>query len=394
MTLNSEQEERPGREQLGRVLLETHAMTPEWASTFAAVDRAAFLPDLMWPFDMEKGTSVPVDRRTDPETWYAAADSDIPIVTQWDDGKHTGTAPGDVSTSSSSMPSVVYEMLQDLDLDAGMKALDVGTGTGETAGALTHRLGGENVTTIEVDRAVSGRARERLCAAGLYPAVVMGDGFAGYTEHAPYDRVLATVGLREIPGTWIEQTRRGGLIVAPWGTHFSNADAVLRLVVKDGKALGNFTRPVEFMKLRAQRLSRPDHDVYLAAGSINDAGTSRTTLTEAEFVTGRYTALRFALGLRVPNCLQAVADRREGARPVWLYGLNDMSWACVMFEDGEKTARVWQSGPRHLWDETEAAYRWWVEQGRPEHTRFGLTVTQEGETAWLDGPSQLVQPKD
>ncbi|MCZ4103274.1 MULTISPECIES: protein-L-isoaspartate(D-aspartate) O-methyltransferase [Streptomyces] len=394
MTLNSAQVERPSRKELGRVLLETQSMTSDWAPTFAAVDRAAFLPDLMWPFDMERGTSVCVDRRTDPGTWYAAADSDIPIVTQWDDGKHTGTAPGDVSTSSSSMPSVVYEMLLDLDLDAGMKALDVGTGTGETAGALTHRLRGENVTTIEVDRVVSARARERLCAAGLYPVVVMGDGFAGCAERGPYDRILATVGLREIPGAWIEQTRPGGLVVAPWGTHFSNADAVVRLVVKDGKAMGNFTRPVEFMKLRAQRLSRPDHDDYLATGSMNDADTSSTTITEAEFVTGRYTAARFALGLRVPDCSQAVADKRDGARPVWFYGLSDRSWACVMFRDAEKEARVWQSGPRRLWDETEAAYRWWVAQGGPEHTRFGLTVTQEGESAWLDDPSQLVRPRD
>lgn len=42
-----------------------------------------------------------------------------------------------------------------------------------------------------------------------------------------------------------------------------------------------------------------------------------------------------------------------------------MSWACVMFRDGEERAPVWQSGPRRLWDEVEAAYRWWVDQGNP-----------------------------
>lgn len=386
MTLNSAQGERLSRKELGRVLLETHSMTSDWVPTFAAVDRAAFLPELMWPFDMEQGASVPVDRTVDPDAWFAAADSNVPIVTQWDDGEHVGTEPGEVSTSSSSMPSVVYALLQTLDVEKGMRVLDVGTGTGETAGILSHRCGRGRVTTIEVDRSVSLRARERLCAAGLYPEVVMGDGFKGYTDTAPYDRILATVGLREIPGAWIEQTHPGGLIVAPWGTHFSNADAVARLVVNKGVASGSFTRPVEFMKLRSQRLSRPEHHEYVPAGAMESADTSTTTITESEFVTGKYTALPFALGLRVRDCSQSVADKRDGARPVWFYGLGDRSWAAVMFRDDEKEARVWQSGPRRLWDEVEVAYRWWVEQGKPDHTRFGLTVTPEGETVWLDSP--------
>lgn len=340
----------------------------------------------MWPFDMDTATSVSVNRTDDPDAWYAAADSNIPIVTQWDDGRHTGTGPGQVSTSSSSMPSVVYAMLQDLAVDAGMRVLDVGTGTGETAGALTHRCGGRNVTTVEVDGTVSRRAHERLRAVGLSPDVVVGDGFEGCPDASPFDRVLATVGLREVPGAWIQQTRPGGIILAPWGTRYSNADAVARLVVKGESASGPFARPVEFMKMRAQRLPAWDHGDYVPADGFDFAETSTTDLAEADFVTGQYTALPFALGLRVRDCVQAVADKRDGARPVWFYGLTDRSWACVMFRDGD-TARVWQSGPRRLWDEVEAAYLWWENRGRPEHTRFGLTVTPHGQRVWLDDPA-------
>ncbi|WP_065961701.1 methyltransferase domain-containing protein [Streptomyces sparsogenes] len=378
--------DRPSRKVLGRVLLESRSLSSDWAPTFAAVDRAAFLPDLMWPFDMDTATSVSVNRADDPDAWYAAVDSNIPIVTQWDDGRHTGSEPGHVSTSSSSMPSVVYAMLQDLAVDTSMRVLDVGTGTGETAGALTHRCGGRNVTTVEVDGSVSRRARERLRAAGLSPDVVVGDGFEGCPDASPFDRVLATVGLREVPGAWIRQTRPGGLILAPWGTRYSNADAVARLVVKGESASGPFTRPVEFMKMRAQRLPAWDHGDYVPADGFDLADTSTTDLAEADFVTGQYTALPFALGLRVRDCVQAVADKRDGARPVWFYGLTDRSWACVMFRDGD-TARVWQSGPRRLWDEVEAAYLWWENRGRPEHTRFGLTVTPKGQRVWLDDPA-------
>lgn len=383
-----EQADRPSRKELGRLLLETRAMSSDWAPTFAAVDRAAFLPDVMWPFDIERQASVPVVRTEDPDAWYAATDGNVPIVTQWDDGEHQGREPGKVSTSSSSMPSVVYSLLQDLAVDDGMSVLDVGTGTGETAGALAHRLGGDKVATVEVDYVVSARARERLCRLGLYPQVVVADGFAGWPVGAPYDRILATVGVREFPGAWVEQTRPGGRIVVPWGTHYSNGDAVVCLTVKDGAASGHFTRHVEFMKLRAQRASAAPHAEYMAAGAFEAAETMTTSgVSEAEFVTGRYTDLPFVLGLRVPYCVQAVADKRDGSRPVWFYSRNDRSWACVMFRDGETEAAVWQSGARRLWDEVMDAYRWWLNRGRPDVTRFGLTVTPDGHRAWLDDPA-------
>ncbi|GHA13596.1 protein-L-isoaspartate(D-aspartate) O-methyltransferase [Streptomyces echinoruber] len=384
--------DRPSRKELGRVLMESGALSSDWAPTFAAVDRAAFLPDLMWPYDMTARASVAVDRREDPDAWYAAADSNVPIVTQWDDGAHLGPGPGELSTSSSSMPSVVYSLLQDLGVDEGMRVLDVGTGTGETAGALFHRLGPGNVTTIEVDGFVSGAARERLCRHGLYPEVVVGDGFGGHPDAAPYDRILATVGIRSVPPAWIKQARPGGVILAPWGTLFTNADAMVRLKVTGEVAMGPFTRSVEFMKLRAQRGPTVTHDAYLSAGPLEGAERSTTDITEAEFVTGRFTDLPFVLGLRVFQCRQAVAAKRDGARPVWFYGLTDRSWACVMFRDGERHASVWQSGPRRLWDEVADAYQWWKDRGSPELTRFGLTADTDGQRAWLDDPANESWP--
>ncbi|KPC59967.1 hypothetical protein ADL29_32060 [Streptomyces chattanoogensis] len=57
-----------------------------------------------------------------------------------------------------------------------------------------------------------------------------------------------------------------------------------------------------------------------------------------------------------------------------------------MFRDGD-TARVWQCGPRRLWDDVEAAFRWRAGHGRPDPSRFGLTVTAKGERVWLDDPA-------
>ncbi|WP_327228717.1 protein-L-isoaspartate(D-aspartate) O-methyltransferase [Streptomyces platensis] len=378
---------RPSLDGLGRVLMSSGALSSDWAPSYAAVPRSTVLPDLMWPFDMEAGRSVAVSKAEDPVKWQEFADSDVPIVTQWDDGKHSGTEPGHVPTSSASMPSVVFRMLQDLDLQPGHKALEIGTATAWNALLMAHRAGPGCVTTVEVDRAVATAAMATVERLGMPLQVVHGDGFQGYLEGAPYDRVIATCGLRSIPFVWVEQCRPGGVIVAPWGTNYSHADAVAHLVVApDGEsASGRFTGPVEFMKLRSQRFVPRAHSEYVA-GSVADGVESSTTITEAEFVGEQFGPERFAMGLRVPQCSYVVAAKSDGARPVWFYSLSDNSWACVQFRDG-KTARVWQQGPRRLWDEVEAAFRWWVDSGRPDHTRFGLTVTAEGERVWLDDPA-------
>jgi protein-L-isoaspartate O-methyltransferase len=362
---------------------------PEWADAFAAVPRATFLPDLIWPYDMARRTVAPVVRTQDPAAWLACAEADVPIVTQWDDGAHAGAVPGRVSTSSASMPSVVAAMLGDLRAGPGDTVLEVGTGTGWNAALLAHRLGDANVTTVEVDPAVAATARGALERAGYRPTVITGDGSAGHPPRAPYRRVIATCGVREIPYAWVAQTAPGGAVVAPWGTHFGNADAVVRLEVADGAASGRFTRPVEFMKMRAQRTAVRHGDRVPPEGTaVADAST--TTLTQDGLLGAPGSRLPFVLGLRVPDCVQAVAERRGDTRPVWFYGLTDPSWAVAVFRDGRPESSVWQFGPRRLWDEVEAAARWWQSQGRPDIDRFGLTVTARESYAWLDDPERPV----
>ncbi|MFJ4474807.1 methyltransferase domain-containing protein [Streptomyces xanthochromogenes] len=386
MTTNAHQG-RPSRTELGRVLMSGGALSSDWAPSYAAVPRASFLPDLIWPWDMEAGSSVAVSREDDPEAWFGYADADVPIVTQWDDGRHTGTEPGTVSTSSASMPSVVFRMLTDLGVKPGNRILEIGTGTGWNAALLAHRLRPENVVTLELDPVVAAAARTALNAFGLSVQVINRDGLKGYPEGAPYDRIIVTCGLRSIPFTWVEQCRPGAVIVAPWGTHYGNGDAVARLVVaEDGRsASGHFVGPVEFMKARTQRQPEVRHAEYVP-GSVADGDETASTVTEEQFLGGRFSPQDFAVGLCVRDCVQAIGAREDGTRAVWFYGLSDRSWACAQFRD-TGTTRVWQSGPRRLWDDVQAALAWWTEQGRPGFDRFGLTVDGAGEHAWLDTPT-------
>ncbi|MCE3030416.1 methyltransferase domain-containing protein [Streptomyces sp. CMSTAAHL-2] len=374
------------RSELGRSLLERKHLSADWLPAFAAVPRSAFLPDVVWPFDMDTGATVAVDRRDEPDLWSSYADADVPIVTQWDDG--VGEGRGSVPTSSASMPSVVFRMLSALEVEAGHRVLEIGTGTGWNSALLAHRLGVENVVSIEIDPCVADAARDRLAARQLLGRVLARDGEDGEEMGAPYDRIIATAGVRQVPRAWLRDAP-GGVILVPWGTHLGNGDALVRLRVSEdgGSAEGRFLGPVEFMKVRGQRSPFAGHDVYVPDG-VAGAARSTTAVTEEQLLGGdRFAAQRFAVGLMVRNCYQQVADRRGGARPVWFYGLTDRSWACVMFQEGRAEAVVWQFGHRRLWDEVATALAWWRAAGEPGYGRFGLTVTAQGQRAWLDRPA-------
>ncbi|WP_428313848.1 methyltransferase domain-containing protein [Kitasatospora sp. LaBMicrA B282] len=342
-----------------------------------AVPRSSFLPDVIWAHDMDSGANVALDRNADPAAWAeAAAAEHAPIVTQWDDGDHQGLEPGRVPTSSASQPSLVRSMLLDLEVSAGMRVLEIGTGTGWNAALLSCRLGDTNVTTVEVDPEVSARARTALNAAGYTPEVVCADGSLGWSAGAPYDRVIVTCGVREIPPAWLAQTRVGGLILAPFGTHYGHQDALVKLTVQqDGSASGPFLRAVQFMKMRSQRLVRPAHPDF--------PGDSVESATRVRVPLGDWEPFTFAASLLVPGVTHLVHRREDGVTVLWLYSLADTSWAAVFYDD-EVEWEVYQSGPRKLWDLVEAAHRWWQSVGEPDFDRFGMTVGSAGRTFWLD----------
>jgi protein-L-isoaspartate(D-aspartate) O-methyltransferase len=154
---------------------------------------------------------VPLRRTDDPDTWLELAYANASVATQVDDGFPAGDGCGFEVSSSASMPAVVAQMLGALDVEPGRRVLEIGTGTGYNAALLAHRLGAERVVSVEVDPAVAEHARRALDHAGFGAVtVVTGDGAEGYRPGAPYDRVLATVAVGQVPPAWVAQTRPGG----------------------------------------------------------------------------------------------------------------------------------------------------------------------------------------
>jgi protein-L-isoaspartate(D-aspartate) O-methyltransferase len=120
------------------------------------------------------------------------------------------------SISSSSAPSIMAVMLEQLELGPGHRVLEIGAGTGYNAALLKHIVGPNGrVTSIDIDGRNTREARAHAKIVGSAVRVVTGDGRAGVARAAPYDRIIATVASDVVPRAWFKQLRPDGVIVLP-----------------------------------------------------------------------------------------------------------------------------------------------------------------------------------
>lgn len=191
-----------------------HLRSAVWRSAVEAVPRHEFVRAFFRRSDGPRGTLwTPVlPGPDDLGAWLEEVYADVTLVTQLGGQLHPADVEGPVHgdpTSSSTLPSLVVRMLQDLDPQDGDRVLEIGTGTGYSTALMCERLGSEYVTSVEVDPAAAARARAALTAVGHEPALVNGDGLLGHPEDAPYDGLIATCSVRTVPGAWLEQVRPG-----------------------------------------------------------------------------------------------------------------------------------------------------------------------------------------
>lgn len=126
---------------------------------------------------------------------------------------------GDIWVSTITNPGGIADMLERLQIEPGMRVLEIGAASGYTAALLAHLVGESGqVTTVEIDPELAQMARRNLDAHGLHRVhVAHFDGSLGYPANAPYDRILLTVGAWDIPAAWREQlTADGRLLLSLW----------------------------------------------------------------------------------------------------------------------------------------------------------------------------------
>ena len=145
-----------------------------------------------------------------------------------------------------SQPFIAALMLDLLDVRPGQRVLEIGTGLGYQAALMSAM--GARVWSVEIVEEFAQAARLRLAERDHDVEIRVGDGSRGWSDHAPFDRILLTAAARELPAALTDQLGLGGRLVAPLG---DEAVQHLSLVTKsdDGALTTLAVMPVRFTKL-------------------------------------------------------------------------------------------------------------------------------------------------
>ncbi|HEY7123097.1 MAG TPA: methyltransferase domain-containing protein [Ktedonobacterales bacterium] len=218
-------------------------------AAFLRVPREHFLPELARSEGLE------------------AIYSDEAIIT-----KRTGQG---TPLSSSSAPSMMAIMLEQLDLCPGLRVLEVGAGTGYNAALLAELVGDSRaVVTIDIDQEVVEQARRNLASAG-YPeiTVLCVDGVLGAPDLGPFDRIELTVASDDIAPAWCEQLVSGGRLVLPLELHRHQRGQLSLALVKHAEYLESAAASYAFfIPLRGDQAMAVEHIAPLGVMTHQETG--------------------------------------------------------------------------------------------------------------------------
>lgn len=329
------------------------------ADALRTVPRHIFLPDL------------PPD----------AAYRDEAIVTKWDDDG--------MPTSSSSQPTIMAIMLDQLGAKRGQRVLEIGAGTGFNAALLAHIVGPKGrVVSIDLDPEIVGRAEENLAAAGTEGVTVLSaDGALGDPGHGPYDRIIATVGVWDLAPAWHEQLAKRGRLVVP--LDLRGIQRAVCFERADDHWTSMSARPCGFMRMRGSFAGPDRHyvldkETHLTLTLPEDRDIDAVAVLEAlgarerEVPTGvspspmelfdgfgLWLAIReprwFGLGAQGPDPRLTDAPLQEAHNVATTGILDDFGLATLTARDGELVV----VGADRVADELAAHVVAWDEAGRP-----------------------------
>lgn len=299
-------------------------ISPQWQSAVRAVPRHRFVPEFYERSPAHGGWELVSGLREDTrEQWWKGVYANTSLVTQIGEIS-TGARVTSGPTSSSSAPGLMTRMLEALDVRDGHCVLEIGTGTGYNAALLSHRLGDQNVFSVEVDPDVARQARRHLATLGYHPTVIAADGVLGLPEHAPYDRVIATCAVSRVPWSWAEQTIESGVGLVDVKVTAAVGNLVL-LHRKADRLEGRFDSDyATFMHMRTPAFRA---EPFAASPRDRDDAVHRTTTLMTERVWDN-TPLWFLLHLREPGRVEFgySMDPYTGGPGPTFYAGADGSW--------------------------------------------------------------------
>ncbi|MCP4193267.1 MAG: protein-L-isoaspartate(D-aspartate) O-methyltransferase [Planctomycetaceae bacterium] len=189
---------------------------------------------------------------------------------------------GESQTISS--PFIVAFMTECIDPQRNERVLEIGTGSGYQAAVLS-ALAAE-VFSIEIVEPLGRRAAKTLKRLRLNNVhVKLGDGFQGWPEHAPFDKIIVTCSPEKIPAALIEQLREGGRMVIPVGERYQQTMTLLRK--ENGKLKTEALRPTLFVPMTGTAETRRDVRPDPGNPQLMNGGFE-TQAEQSEFVFGWY----------------------------------------------------------------------------------------------------------
>jgi protein-L-isoaspartate(D-aspartate) O-methyltransferase len=151
---------------------------------------------------------------------------------------------GDKQTISG--PFVVAYMTEQLDPQPTDRVLEIGTGSGYQAAVLSPLV--KDVYTIEIVEQLGKRAEETLKRLKYNNVhVKIGDGYQGWPEHAPFDKIIVTCSPEKVPQPLVDQLKEGGQMVIPVGERFEQM--LYRYTKKNGQLVAEPLRPTLFVPM-------------------------------------------------------------------------------------------------------------------------------------------------
>ncbi|MGE4422656.1 MAG: protein-L-isoaspartate(D-aspartate) O-methyltransferase [Pseudodesulfovibrio sp.] len=146
-----------------------------------------------------------------------------------------------------SQPYIVALMSELLQVEPGMKVLEIGTGSGYQAAVLAHM--GAEVYTVERIKKLFHAARKRFMDMRMFSVKLkLDDGTMGWPEEAPFDRIIVTAGGPEVPGPLVDQLADPGRMLIPVGGSRRSQTLVL-VEKKDGQVTREDKGGVAFVDL-------------------------------------------------------------------------------------------------------------------------------------------------
>ena len=145
-----------------------------------------------------------------------------------------------------SPPFIVAYMTETLDPQPDDKVLEIGTGSGYQAAVLAEIV--RDVYTIEIVSPLAKQATRRLEELGYANVHVRdGDGYQGWAEHAPFNRIIVTCSPENVPQPLVDQLAEGGQMIIPMGERYQQAFHLFKKVngkLEDEKLISTLFVPM------------------------------------------------------------------------------------------------------------------------------------------------------